>query len=81
MFYNNTNTKFNEATRRSAYVVEQCICTTCHNTGPNMQLVIRICYVKSHSIFCIQIMSIGPHVNLYIVEVWVLFVGYEIVDT
>jgi hypothetical protein len=46
-----------------------------------MQLVIHICCVKSHSIFYIQIMSTGPRVNLYIAEVWVLFVGYITVDT
>jgi hypothetical protein len=34
MFYNNTNAKFSQATRRSAYVVEQCICTTRNNRGP-----------------------------------------------
>jgi len=34
MFYNNTNEKFIQATRRSTYVVEQCIFTTWNNRGP-----------------------------------------------
>jgi hypothetical protein len=47
----------------------------------SMQLVIHICCIKSHSILYIQTLSPGPRVNLYIAEVWVLFVGYRTIDT
>ena len=47
----------------------------------SMQLVIRICCIKSRSILYIQTLSPGPRVNLYIVEVWVLFVGYKTINT